>query len=324
MYYIIVNPASKTGKGKKIWAELEPVLIEKKIEYKVLFSKKAGHVIYLVHELCEHILSKSKEALLNLIVLGGDGTLNESLQGITDFSRVRIGYIPTGSSNDFARDMKYPETPLECLNNILDCREPKIMDLGLLEYKKEAKSSSSSTDNSTIGKRYFDVSCGIGYDAAICEEALSSPIKKFLNHFGLGKLVYLIISLKQLISTKNGDCTMTLDESNKIELPNFLFVASMIHQYEGGGFMFCPNADYHDGVIDICAVSDISKFTVLKALPKALKGKHFVYKGIEKYSASKITIETANPCWVHTDGEIPANSTSITLTCLKDTLQILG
>lgn len=324
MYYIIVNPASKTGKGKKLWAELEPVLKEKNVEYKVLFSRKAGHVIHLVRELCDHVLAKSSDSILNLIVLGGDGTLNESLQGISDFNRVRIGYIPTGSSNDFARDMGYPASQIECLNNILDCKQPHCMDLGLLEYNSVSQQLSRKHESKLISKRYFDVSSGIGYDAAICEEALTSPIKKVLNRFGLGKLVYLIISLKQLLSTKNGNCTMTLDDSTKIELPNFLFVASMIHQYEGGGFMFCPNADYHDGIIDICAVSNISKFMVLCALPKALKGQHFKFKGVEKYSASKITLETDNPCWVHTDGEVTMKATSITLTCLKNKLQILG
>ena len=45
MYHIIVNPASKTGKGKMLWADIEPVLIDKGVDFKVYFSKKPGHVI---------------------------------------------------------------------------------------------------------------------------------------------------------------------------------------------------------------------------------------------------------------------------------------
>ena len=52
MYYIIVNPASKSGRGAKIWSMLEPVLNEREIEYRVLFSRQAGHVISLVRDLC--------------------------------------------------------------------------------------------------------------------------------------------------------------------------------------------------------------------------------------------------------------------------------
>ncbi len=323
MYHIIVNPASKTGKGKKIWSDLEPILVDRGIDYKVVFSKKPGHVIKLVKDLSGYVLASSPNAILKLIVLGGDGTLNEALQGINDFDRVWLGYIPTGSSNDLARDLKLPGDPVKCLNNILDCSEPVRMDLGILTYDSTSKQLSRLHEENLISKRYFDVSCGIGYDAAICEEALVSPIKKVLNRFGLGKLVYLCISLKQLLTTKLHDCVMTIDDEKKIDLPNFLFAACMIHQYEGGGFMFCPNADYHDGIIDVCAVSDISKRTVLAALPKALKGKHFKYKGIEKYSGHKIHIEAKEPLWVHTDGEVTMKSSSITLACEKEKLQLL-
>lgn len=323
MYYIIVNPASKTGKGKSIWTNLEAILIDKSIEYKVFFSKFAGHVPKLVRDICESTLSGNPQIPINLVVLGGDGTLNEALQGITDFSMVRLGYIPTGSSNDFARDLGYPKKPEQCLENILNCKEPISMDIGCLEYNNTSDKLSRLHSDELHVKKYFNVSAGIGYDAAICEEALTSKIKNFLNKFGLGKLVYLVIALKQLIRTKNGDCVMTLDDKTSVNLPNFLFVACMIHQYEGGGFKFCPNADYADGVIDICGVSNISKFTVLRALPKAMKGKHFKYKGIERYSGSKIKLETSTPLWVHTDGEVSFKSSSITITCLKQALQLL-
>ncbi len=323
MYHIIVNPASRTGKGKKIWSDLEPVLVDRGEEYKVFFSKKAGHVIELVEGLSQSVLSESSDSVLKLIVLGGDGTLNEVLQGITDFSRVQIGYIPTGSSNDFARDLKLPSDPVECLKKILDCKTPTHMDLGVLQYNETSQQLSRLHGNKLLNKRYFDVSCGIGYDAAVCEEALLSKMKKILNKVGLGKLVYLCIALKQLIQNKNCNCVMTLDDTQKLELPNFLFAAMMVHQYEGGGFKFCPDADYQDGIIDICAVSDISKLTVLMALPKAMQGKHFKYKGIERYSAKKIDIVTDAPYWVHTDGEVSMKTSSITITCEKQAISLL-
>ena len=323
MYYVIVNPASKTGKGKALWNEIEPALKDENIEYKVLFSQRAGHVIKLVRDLSSSVLSQDSDSVLKLIVLGGDGTLNEVLQGISDFGRVQIGYIPTGSSNDFARDMKICTDPIVCLRNILKCEKPTYMDLGSVTFNSASNELSRLHEDSILNKRFFDVSCGIGYDAAICEEALSSPIKKVLNKFGLGKLVYLCIALKQLLTTKRYDAVMILDNEKKIEMKSFLFAAFMIHQYEGGGFMFCPNADYKDGVLDICAVSETSTFGVLRALPSALKGKHYKYNGIEKYSSSKIVIETKEPCWVHTDGEVTMKSNSITIQCEKEKLQML-
>lgn len=322
MYYVIVNPASRTGKGKTLWSDLEPVLVDRGVDYKVIFSKKAGHVIKLVRDLSGFVLA-SPSATLKLIVLGGDGTLNEVMQGITDFSRTEVGYIPTGSSNDMARDLKLPNDPVKCLNNILDCTSPKTMDLGHLIINSSTDELSRQHEENIMSEKYFDVSAGIGYDAAVCEEALVSPIKKVLNHFGLGKLVYLFIALKQLLTTKGCDCTIELDDKETVSFKKFLFAATMIHQYEGGGFMFCPNADYSDGVFDICLAADIPKLRILRALPTALKGDHLRFKGIYKYSAKKVVIKPAEPLWVHTDGEVTMKSNQITMTCEKEILKML-
>ena len=172
-------------------------------------------------------------------------------------------------------------------------------------------------------KRYFAVSSGIGFDAAVCEEALASKFKNILNKIGLGKLTYLSIALKQLIMARKITCAITLDGKEPVSIPKFLFVAGMIHQFEGGGFKFCPDADPRDGIIDICAVGNIPKWLILLALPTAFKGNHYRFDGIDRYYASRVHIETSAPLWVHTDGEVTMKSSSITLTCEREKLQLL-
>ncbi len=309
MYYVVINPASKSGRGSKIWSALEPVFIKKQIPYTACFSKKAGQVIEIVRNLCTFHLITSGQDVLKLIVLGGDGTLNEALQGITDFDKVHIGYIPTGSSNDMARDLKASKDAVITLNRILSCQEPVKMDIGCVSFGQ--------------GKRYFAVSCGIGFDAAVCTEALTSPFKNIMNKIGLGKLTYLGIALKQLLAAKKVSCKITLDNQEVISLPRFLFIANMVHQFEGGGFKFCPGADAHDGLFDICAAGDISKWLILFALPTAFAGSHYRFNGIDRYRAKDLQIETSDPLWFHTDGEVFVKSDKITLTCEKDKLQLL-
>lgn len=323
MYHIIVNPASRSGRSLQIWKKIESILIQKKIQYEVFYSQKAGHVSQLVRDICTSYLEKDKKGTIRLIILGGDGTFNDALQGITDFDRVQIGYIPSGSSNDLARDLHLPSSPEALLEQILSCTAPYRMDLGCLTYNNTPSEIADFQKENFSLQHYFAVSCGIGYDAAICEEALTSRFKSFLNKIGCGKLTYVIIALKQLIKTKRGNCTITLDDLPPFVLNNFLFIASMIHRYEGGGFMFCPDASHTDGILDICAVGPIAKPIILMALPSALKGQHYKYPHIYPYRVSEIRIDADRDFWVHTDGEVSSKCSSITIKCLQNRIQLL-
>ena len=104
MYYFIVNPASRSGNGKYVWQKAEKILDQENTEYRVYFTSYQGHATKLARDIT------ARGERLTLIAVGGDGTVNEVLNGIRDFSRVIFGYIPTGSSNDFARCMGFPRT----------------------------------------------------------------------------------------------------------------------------------------------------------------------------------------------------------------------
>lgn len=324
MYYVIVNPASKSGKGRAIWASLEPVFKEKNIPYKILYSKGAGHVAKAVAKLTGPDKSGKSRRQIKLIILGGDGTVNEALQGIRDFDRVLLGYIPTGSSNDLARDLKLPKNPRIILQRILEGKYMRTMDLGLLTYTNPPRERSRIQAEEIPCHRYFAVSSGIGFDAAVCEEALVSRFKNTLNKFGLGKLTYLAIALRQLIAAKSVSCDIYLDDrQTPIHLDRFLFTAFMIHKYEGGGFQFCPMADDHDGKLDLCVVGKIPKPVILAALPTAFWGKHYMFSAIRHYAATKVTFLASAPLWVHTDGEVYRKANHITISCLPQKIRLM-
>ena len=175
MYHIIMNPTSKSGKGLSIWRTLQAILSEKGIPYMLHESTYTGHVTELTRQIT------STQQKINLILLGGDGTINEALQGIQDFDKVSIGYIPTGSSNDLARALKLSRDPAKLLRQILDGTHAHMMDLGILTYESDSEVTSRLHRPPVHKSRYFIVSSGIGFDAAVCEEALSSPIKDALS-----------------------------------------------------------------------------------------------------------------------------------------------
>lgn len=324
MFYVIVNPASKSGRGRQIWAKLELIFKEREIPYQVVFSKGVGHVTRIVTKLTAPLIDDPDASPIKLIILGGDGTINEALQGISDFDRVYLGYIPTGSSNDLARDLQLPKKPEEILLSILDGKVIRTMDIGTLTYENTSEEKSELTNENLPISRHFAVSSGIGFDAAVCEEALTSRFKNSLNKLGLGKLTYLVIALKQLIAAQSVSCDIYLDNDlEPIHYKRFLFTAFMIHKYEGGGFKFCPTADYTDGILELCVVGKIPKPVILLALPTAFFGKHFVFPQINHYSASTIKLVTSKPLWVHTDGEVYMKSDSITVTCTPQKIKLM-
>lgn len=307
MYHIIINPASKSGKGLKIWKEsVEPALLKEETAYRCYFSEKEGDV----EKLTGTITRSAETVPVNIIILGGDGTMNEALQGIRNLSNVILGYIPTGSSNDLARDLKISQDPLTALDTILHTGTVQPMDLGTVIYPNGEK-------------RRFAVSCGIGFDAAVCEEALHSRIKNTLNRLGLGKLTYLGIALRQLFTAKAASCELTLEDNSSLHINRFLFVTCMIHRFEGGGFQFCPDADPRDGILNLCAVGGVAKPLILLALPTAFWGKHYFVKNIRPFKARRVHVRTSSPLWVHTDGEVKRRTTEFSVTCEQGALNLI-
>ena len=309
MYHIIINPASRSGTGKKLWKTIvEPYLMDHKIEYISYFSKHPGDVATLAARITK---DASPDAPRKLIILGGDGTVNETLQGIHDFRSVTLGYIPTGSSNDLARDLGIPKDTIEAVKLAFMTGTKHKMDVGCVSF----------TDGT---RRFFAVSCGMGFDAAVCEETNRSSFKKVLNRIKLGKLAYLTIAVKQLFAAKSASCEITLDDNPEFTINKYLFSASMLHSYEGGGFKFCPNAKSDDGIINICTASTkITKHLLLFVIPTAFFGKHYLFPGITPYKARTIHIKASAPLWIHTDGEVLRKDDELTICCERRSLTFI-
>mgnify|MGYP000831412574 CR=1 FL=1 len=107
--------------------------------------------------------------------MGGDGTANEAVQGIADFSRTRFSYIPTGSSNDLARDAGISRNPLEALERILSSAREQRMDVGFLHYNTAYLPEASRPADVPPDRRFL-VSCGIGFDAGGSDRKVSAVI----------------------------------------------------------------------------------------------------------------------------------------------------
>lgn len=305
MYYFIVNPSSRTGLGEAYWKRVQKILEERKIEYKVCFSRAVGHVEEIVRKLTQ----KHKDDKVHLVILGGDGTVNEAVQGIDDFEKVDISYIPTGSSNDLARDMGISRNPEEALEAILKAEKEIYMDMGIVHYEQAFLNGKEIS----VPDRKFMVGCGMGFDAAVCEESMRSKFKIFMNKLKLGKLTYVGIALKQLLQSEMIDGKIMFDDEREVTVKKMFFCVSMVHHYQGGGFKFCPDAKADDGMLDFCVASDAARWRVLRILPTAYDGKHIRFNEIKMFRAKKAVIETQKPMWIQTDGEVKAQASRISV-----------
>ncbi|MBQ0059979.1 MAG: YegS/Rv2252/BmrU family lipid kinase [Lachnospiraceae bacterium] len=295
MYEILINPMSRSGKGRHAWHEIESELKSRGVKYRAHFSGRKGDIARMAAEL-------TKEPC-QILVLGGDGTFNEFVQGVQDFDNTEVGFLPLGSGNDFCKGMKYPKDMDAILDRILDIDQPMKMDVGVLEYGVSAEDE--------LKKRRFLISCGSGFDAAVCHYVDRSKLKVALNKVGLGKLVYLMIAVREIFTAKRTSVRLTSD--GKVwDLKNYLFAAAMNTRYEGGGFMFGPKADHADGQMDLCLVGEIPPLKVTCVLPTAFAGKHFIFKNVDRDRAKETIIEAVDkdqPFFLHTDGEVMGQHT---------------
>ena len=317
MYHIIVNPASRSGKGEKIWHTLLPVLKKNHTDYKVYLTKGIGDACKIAKDITSNLSNP-----LKLIILGGDGTINEVLQGIQQFELTDIAYIPTGSSNDLARDMGLQTDPIRALEQILYSDSIVLTDIGCLTCN-HGYHTLSGDYVSGVHTRLFQVSTGIGFDASVCEYALHSKIKDTLNHLGLGKLTYLGIALRLLLKGETVSCQITFEDGAVLKLDHLLFAAVMNHRYEGGGFMFAPDADYADGYLNLCAAHNLTFSRALRILPTAFDGKHLHFNEIHSGKSSCIRLTTSKPLSVHTDGEVPFHADDISVTVFPHKLRLI-
>lgn len=302
MYYFIVNPVSRSGKGMEVWKQTEKILTDRNIPYKVYFTQHIGHGTTLAKGLYHKIQHKT------LVIIGGDGTVDEVLTGLPMDETYTIGYIPVGSGNDFARGLGLPVDPTEALEHILSDKPADTIDIGTLK-----------TDQ---GISHFGISSGIGYDAEVCEKVATSRAKKILNKLHLGKLVYAYAAIRCIFTFYPCDMDIEIDDYKKLHYKKVYLIAAMNLPYEGGGFLMAPQADAQNGELNFLIVKGVPKIALLFLFPTAYFGKHLLIPGIFILKGKKLRVHSKKSQYVHRDGEIAGHTDTLTWTIEKESLHI--
>ena len=296
-FEILINPSASSGRGMRIWKKVKRELDARGVPYRKHLLKAPGEATLLARALTKNL---TKDC--HLLVLGGDGTLNEVLNGIQDFEHVILSCLRTGSGNDFARNVCVDKDAVKALIQLLESPMEARLDYGEIRADEHEP-------------RRFLISCGMGYDADICEEASRSRLKKILNFVGLGKLVYLIIGIKQIFWRDDVDAMLYLDDQKPIRVRKMFFAVGMQHPKEGGGVPFCPEADPTDGKMDVCLVRNMPKWKLLLAVALVYGEKHLLFRNITTYQCRTMRLVATKPQWVHLDGETPYQAKEVLWAC---------
>ncbi len=272
MYHIILNPVAGKKRARKNLAVIERILNERKIPYE-------AHITGAANDAKETVRRLTADGVEDILVLGGDGTLHEVLNGLVDPTKCRLGLIPSGTGNDFATKIGLPTDPEKAILKVID---------------GEAK----PTDYLEVsGIRCMNV-CGMGMDVDVLERCNRGKKK--------GKLKYFWSLLHSLFTFKGIPVTVSAD--GREEKRNALIAAACNGTQIGGGIAICPVAEVDDHKIDVVIVDCIGgKWKIVKAFMKLMKGKILEYPATSHFLCDRVTFTPDAPRTVQLDGELYEN-----------------
>lgn len=281
----IVNARAGNGKGRKTWNELVQKLT---VEYIVEFTAYSGHAEEIAHQLASKNESESES--LFIVAIGGDGTIHEVVNGIYGISNVIVGFVASGSGNDFAR----------AFGAFKDAEEIEMV-------VKSHECSGSARDIGFVtfgeGSKYVFVNnAGFGFDAFVAMAANRSKLKDILNHLHLGKLSYAIVVIKTLFTFRLFDITVQ-QEQQCINYKKCWFVTASNQPYFGGGMKISPISQMDDGLLELTIVHNMARWKLLFVFVMVFFGKHTRFREVVQLQGKKFGVTIHQSVVGHADGE---------------------
>ncbi|MDF7668417.1 MULTISPECIES: YegS/Rv2252/BmrU family lipid kinase [unclassified Lactobacillus] len=288
--HLLVNETAGNGQGKKSFTSLVQLLVDANINFSFQKSTYAGELI----KLAQDYSNQKHEAEDVLLIIGGDGSLNEVLNGIKRSANPEtpFAYLPAGTGNDFARAAELTTDPEKLLHSLQKSPVPLQIDCGkfqLAGYKDQPS--------------YFANSFGIGFDASVNHFSNHSKLKEMLNKLHEGKLIYGANILRALRSQDTFSIEVR-SANQKMQFDDAFLVTTTNQPYFGGGFPLLPSASLTSHRIDTIVVEKFSIPKLLKLLYHLLKdGSHINDPQFHYIEAKEIIVKTKQKEFAQVDGE---------------------
>jgi len=264
MHVFIVNPVAGKGRAMALVDSINDRFRNFSEPCRIEITKYPGHATEIAKRVSD------EGAPMRIYSVGGDGTLNEVINGITG-QHIELGIIPCGSGNDAIRSI-YSITDPHVLLKILPVASSTLLDLG------------------KINGRYFINIASVGFDAEVV--TLSRKFKRI--PLVSGSMAYVLGVLTAVIGLKKRNVRIIIDDGAE-RTRELLLCAFANGKFYGGGMKVTPRADMTDGILDICEVENPGRIRLLKFFPAFMKGEHTSLKEVTMHRCKKVEIIGSKP-----------------------------
>ncbi len=301
-YLIIYNPVAGKGKAGEMLPEAKRLLTGSGLNYEIRLTTGVWHAAELARE-------AGKEGFDAVVAVGGDGTVNEILNGLM-LSQARgdgipaLGVIAAGRGNDFCYGADIPEQLPACIDALLcDVRRP--LDVGFV-----------SGGDYPLG-RYFGNGLGAGFDTIVGLEAAK------MKHVR-GAMAYVFGALKSFIKFPAAPAIQVKTDEAVVACRSHQ-VSIMNGKRLGGTFFYAPWAQSHDGLFDLGISNELSRRTMVKLIMDITKSRHGHNPNMQFSRSSRFEISAPDGgLVVHADGEtICTNGTALVVECLAGKVSLI-
>lgn len=276
---VILNPAAGRGYGARAEPKVREYLTADGIPFDLVRTDRPWHAAQLARRATE-------DGFETIVSAGGDGTANEIINGIMVASQngatPKMGIIPAGSGSDFASGVGLPLDLREACRR-LSGEATTAIDVGRVTVPGQAP-------------RYFGNVVGIGFDGAVLIETLSMKRLR-------GLPLYLVAVLKTIFLNFEPPLMSIKYDGQQLDMRAMLMSVANGPR-EGGGFFIAPDAKPDDGLLDLCIAREVSRLTMLRLIPRFLRGTHVDLEPITMAQAETVTVTSPDGLVAHVDGEV--------------------
>lgn len=284
-WFVIVNPTAGSGKGLDDYPLISKLLRDNGIACEAVFTEHKYHATELT-------VSAIASGYRHIIVVGGDGTLHEVVNGLfiqksINPTDVTVAVIAVGTGNDWIRMFGIPTRYSEAIRAIKE-GYTFLQDVAEVDYE-EAKYRQT---------RYMANVAGLGFDAAVIKRTLTSKAKGYLGRGG-----YLWCLMRAFFSHKATGAKIWVDD--RLIYNNLLFsIAIGVGKYNGGGIQQLPAAVADDGLLDVTIIRPVHWWHVIFRIRRLFNGTIYSIGHVQHAQGKKIRIESSPEALLEIDGEL--------------------